>query len=290
MDKQYENDRFDFENRCNKARKHALTVSSRRVVALKVNNLTKTRRKGRISAQIIKVIGRLKELNRRIYVLYVKDTDFLFDHFKSNYLLHDWKEWSLLQQAMILTEEYFSLILLKMDSCDWENMQDYFFGEPVSDAHSIAFEGLWDSDRETLTLHRKEIFHPNEPALLSADTRKSLSIGCHLSAEKLSTAIIWMNETYHFLDSRTSVECFTRKIINPNWAKDEEPVYLAGQTNVFSCMIACVKPYYKHFNYAHIGRSGLFFSKKGKVLNESNLSSGNLKNVEKKQSIEAIFR
>lgn len=289
MDKQYENDRFEFENRCDKVRKHAFTVSSHRVVDLKVNNLTKTKRLGRISTRIKKVRAQLKALNRRIYVLYAKDTDYLFNHFKSNTILHDWKEWNLLQRAMELIEEYSCLLLLMEDSCDWENTGDFLAEDPMVNTHCFVFEGLWDSDRETLTLHRKEILHPTQPAPLPTDNRKSLSVGCPLSIEKLTTIINWMNETYHLLDPRTSVECFIRKIINPNWANDDEPVYLAGQTNVFSCMIKCIKRQYKHFNYAHIGRSGLFFSKKGIVLNESNLSSGNLKDVEKKQSIEAKF-
>lgn len=288
MEKQDENDRFDFEKKWMKARVNAFTDASHGVEDLIVINLQEKEGMGRISSRIKENRAGINALNRSIYFLYKNNHEMLFYYFKTHGILQDQKEWNYLQQAMTLDFQRLSLTELFRENCIFENLSSLEL--MILNSDDMAYAGLRDNDRETLMVHRQHIPFLNDPASTPVTRLKAPSMECPLTTEKLYSGLNLVNEKYQLFASQKDLEILFRKIINPNWSNDHEEVHLMNKTNLFRCVVDCVKSTYPHFTYAHIGRSGLFISKKGNVISESAVSSAVLKNEEKKQCIESFFK
>ena len=288
MENQDENDRVVFEGRLKNVRVYALNEASHSVEDLIVIYLQEKERMGRISSRIKQVTGFINALKRHIYFQYRNNPEILFDYFKRNGILHNPQEWSLLEQALILDYKRYFLEVLLLENCSLGNIPlpellNHYFDDR-------AYAGLRDNDRETLTLHRQLILPSNDPASTPGNYTETPFIDRSLSPERLLAGLNAANDKYHILAPQTPVMVLYRKIICPNWANNREEVHLDNKTNLFSWLANCIKNTYKHFTYAHIGHSCLFFSKNEILLTESALSSAILKNKEKKQCIASFFK
>jgi hypothetical protein len=213
-----------------------------------------------ISLEMSMLYNQMNALQRPGYFEVIKSTTQLYLLFKNKgYLLND-KELDKLQQAMILTEK-----LNRLEQV-LKNGYPHNYTLPSSSLNLQGGISLWN--------------------VVGAETCGS---DYHLSEQYLVAVIHYMNDNFHLLSPNTPDKCLIRKIRCSNWTTDPERVQFACKTNIVRCMVDGLKPYYKHFNFAHIGRSGLFYSKKNHVISESGLSSAVLKNEEKKQCIMAIF-
>lgn len=288
MENHEENDRIEFEHKWMKIKLDSYAQATHEAEEFIVINLQTPQGSGRISKKIRQVRTGIHALNRSAYFLYINNPIMLFDYFKRNGLLHNQKEWNNLQQAMILDFLRYLLAVLYKENCHLENLSP--METMILIADDLAYAGLRDCDRETLTHHRQHLLPSNDWAPIVFDPVTAPSMECPLSQEKLYTGLTLVNDKYHIFSPKTSIEDVFNKIICPNWTNNRVEVHLYNKTNMFRCLVDCIKLTYKHFNYAHIGHSGLFFSMNGVVINESSLSSAILKNEEKKQCIESFFK
>lgn len=213
-----------------------------------------------IAVEMSMILNQITALKRPDYFNNIRSTSRLFNLFKSKGLLSDKEEMDKLQLAMILIEKIYRLEQLLKNGCSFN------YTEPTSMMHL-----------------------PIGLSLPGELQQVGFGLDYHFSKDYLNVVINYMNDRFHLLSPASPASSLVRKITCPNWTDDHEIVYLDSKTNIFRCMVDCLRQYYKHFNFAHIGRSGLFYSRNGNVITESGLSSAVLKNEEKKQCITAIF-
>jgi hypothetical protein len=109
------------------------------------------------------------------------------------------------------------------------------------------------------------------------------------SIDWLVIVVIKLNKRFNFLSPRTSVESFVQILTSENLKEEKSKIYIGCRTNIFKSIIEYLEPFFLHLNYANVGRSGLFISKKGIPISVTNLNSATLKNQKIKHDLKNIF-
>lgn len=109
MEKQDENDRVNFENKCETVRKFAVSMSSLTAENFDSEKLPVKERAGRISHDIKVVMEEIEALDRPEYYLYKNNNARLYELFKKRGILTNAEEMNKLQRIMILGETFIHL-------------------------------------------------------------------------------------------------------------------------------------------------------------------------------------
>jgi len=116
-----------------------------------------------------------------------------------------------------------------------------------------------------------------------------LSFGYKKSPGFLTPFIHALNNRIDFLDKRTSEDDFIRIATSEDLGTITEKIYLGCQTNEFKYLIKRLQPFFKSFNPATIGKSGLFISNLGNPITSENLYNSDIENLPTKIAIDTIF-
>ena len=127
-----------------------------------------------------------------------------------------------------------------------------------------------------------------KPVINEPDNKK-ISYGYKKSPGLLTPFIQLLDDRMNFLDPRTTVEDCVRIITSDNLNLIQEKIYLACKTNEFRYVINHLKAFFKSFNPATIGKSGIFISNTGHTISATNLNSAEMENVKTRYVIDNIF-
>ena len=123
-----------------------------------------------------------------------------------------------------------------------------------------------------------------------APAMELLSFGYKKSPGYLPPFIRDLNEKVGFLDDRTSVDDFIRIVTSDNLALITDHIYLGCQTNEFKYIIQYLRPFFKSFNPATIGKSGIFISNVGNPITANCLYNTKIDYLQTKFTIDNIFK
>ncbi|HAH23041.1 MAG TPA: hypothetical protein DCL77_04640, partial [Prolixibacteraceae bacterium] len=119
--------------------------------------------------------------------------------------------------------------------------------------------------------------------------KKTFSFGYKKTPGLLDSVIQALNLRIDFLDNRTSVEDFIRIVTAEDLDIIQEKIYLGCKTNEFKYVLKPFKDYFKSFNPASIGQSGIFLSINETVMTAANLYNADISNLQTRVAIDNIF-
>ena len=129
--------------------------------------------------------------------------------------------------------------------------------------------------------------------ILSHGTQKreieKLSFGYKKSPGFLTPFIQALNDKIDFLDYRTTIDDFVRMVTSENLHSIHDKIYLGCKTNEFRYLANYFKPFFKSFNPATIGKSGIFISNTGTPITATNLNSAMIESMKTRYAIDNIF-
>ncbi|HEY3372818.1 MAG TPA: DUF6617 family protein [Prolixibacteraceae bacterium] len=128
------------------------------------------------------------------------------------------------------------------------------------------------------------LYERKEPA------QEACSFGCKKSREYLLPLIKDLNLKINLLDPRTSPEDCVQILMAADLSLVHENIYLGCKTTEFTYVVKkYLKPMFKSFNPASIGRSGIFISNTGTPISASNLNSAKFDGLKTRYGIDHIF-
>lgn len=116
-----------------------------------------------------------------------------------------------------------------------------------------------------------------------------ITFGYKKSPDFLLPFLEALNLKIGFLDDRTSVGDFMRIVSSANLGEITEKIYLGCQTNEFRYVIKYLKPFFRSFTPAMIGKSGIFISNLGNPITAGCIYSSKIDNLQVKLGIDNIF-
>lgn len=262
-------DHVCFEKTCEAIILSAVAEVSPFIESLGINNLEEHRRLGRVYLEIEKIVTQINALNRHQYVYYYKDTDYLFKIFKSTNRLDCLEEMEKLKQAIILKEIYNCLLMIKMEMDISHHTADLFDSNDLDHmGNTLLSSGTMD---------------------LSAKHDKSMLVKGVSLEEKLTIITLQLNQRLGFLLDKSSVKPFIQWILHPNTDENQPKIHIGCKTNEFKCIMDHFKIYNKDLIDAVIGRSGIFISRKGTIIDAGLISSTSYDVLNTRHAIANIF-
>jgi len=119
--------------------------------------------------------------------------------------------------------------------------------------------------------------------------KKKLSFKLKKSPELLMPIIQALIDRFGLLDSNTTFKTLMQILTSDDLDTITEKIYLGCKTNEFSYMRNHLKTYFKSFNPATIGKSGIFISNIGNTISAASLYNAEIENLQTKIGIDNIF-
>jgi len=295
--KTYENERKYFYGYCKSAQKAALDMVAAYDESLNLNNLKTQKRLGRIYVENDDLFNEIELLDRVNYILNLVNLPALFLIFEKMDSSQYTEELKKLKQAFILVEKHRCLSKLNLETFiaqEEENFQARLWALKAMNNTT----GCDKKDYKDINLHNDEDFpHKEQQSSLIKSAKpdrkpvkETVSFGCKVSAVYLKAIVILMNNKYHILSAQTSVDQLVMALMTNDWTKITFKIYLKCKTTAFKGFIKYLQRDFESLRLVNIGRSGLFISSIGTLINESNIGSANCSNWEKKHFSENILR
>lgn len=239
------------------------------IESLDLNNLEENRRLGRVYLEIEKIVDQMNVLNRHQYIYYYKDPSYLFKIFKSTNRLDCPEEMKKLKQAIIFKEIYNNLLMIKMEMDISQHAADFFARNDMDyNGNALLSSGTMD---------------------ISAKHDQSLLIKGASLEEKLTIITLQLNQRLGFLKYKSSVKQFVQWILHPNTNENQAKILIGCKTNEFKCIMDHFKVFNKDLIDAVIGRSGIFISRKGTIIDAGLIGSTSYDVLNTRHAIANIF-
>lgn len=126
-------------------------------------------------------------------------------------------------------------------------------------------------------------------AEIKTQDKKKFSFGFIKSPDFLSPIIKTLTDNLNFLDPQTTNENFIRIVTSDDLASINDKIYLGCKTNEFRYLIKYFKAFFKSFNPATIGKSGIFISNTGHTITADCIYNSKSENLQTKFTIDNIF-